>query len=276
MFNTLDTLKEIKENSRRMEEGGSRLLRQSDNSPRFTIITVVLNNEKHLEETIKSVIDQKFRDFEYILIDGGSVDNSLSIIKKYSDKIDYWVSEKDFGIYDAFNKGMTLAKGNFIGIINSDDKYLPDSLEIISKYVSKHPNIDFIFGSVKKHWGILHGYKPKKINYSWGFYSSHSTGFFIKRDSAVKVGFYNTKYKYHADYDYFYRMIVKNKMKGIATTKEEVVGIFRRGGFSSTIKFWDSFLEEIKIRLDNKQNILIIAVIFLYKFLRNMNKIFKY
>jgi hypothetical protein len=171
---------------------------------------------------------------------------------------------------------MTLAKGNFIGIINSDDKYLPDSLEIISQYVSKHPNIDFIFGSVKKHWGILHGYKPKKINYSWGFYSSHSTGFFIKRDSAVKVGFYNTKYKYHADYDYFYRMIVKSKMKGIATKKEEVVGIFRRGGYSSTIKFWDSFLEEIKIRLDNKQNILIVAVIFLYKFLRNMNKIFKY
>ena len=243
---------------------------------KISVITPSYNQGGFIEQTIQSVINQNYPAIEYIIIDGGSVDNSLNIIKKYSDKIDYWVSEKDFGIYDAFNKGMTLAKGNFIGIINSDDKYLPDSLEIISKYVSKHPNIDFIFGSVKKHWGILHGYKPKKINYSWGFYSSHSTGFFIKRDSAVKVGFYNTKYKYHADYDYFYRMIVKNKMKGIATKKEEVVGIFRRGGFSSTIKFWDLFLEEIKIRLDNKQNILIVAVIFLYKFLRNMNKIFKY
>lgn len=274
MINTLDAPKESKKFWQK-EEGGSRFLKHRNKSPKFTIITVVLNNEKYLEQTIKSVIDQKFRDFEYIIIDGGSVDNSLNIIKKYSDKIDYWVSEKDFGIYDAFNKGMTLAKGNFIGIINSDDKYLPDSLEIISKYVTRYPNIDFIFGSVKKHWGILHGFKPKKINYSWGFYSSHSTGFFIKRDSAVKVGLYNTKYKYHADYDYFYRMIVKNKMKGIATKKEEVVGIFRRGGFSSTVNFWHSFQEEIKIRYDNKQNILIIFVIFIYKFLRNIDKVLK-
>ena len=69
-------------------------------------------------------------------------------------------------------------------------------------------------------------------------------------------------------------MIVKKKLIGIATKKKEVVGIFRRGGFSSTIRFWDSFLEEIKIRYDNDQNILMIAVIFFYKFLRNLNKIF--
>ena len=79
-------------------------------------------------------------------------------------------------------------------------------------YIKKNNFADFIFGSVKKHWGILHGYKPHKIKYSWGFYSSHSTGFFIKRKVAEKIGFYNIKYKYHADYDYFYRLIVKNKM----------------------------------------------------------------
>ena len=82
--------------------------------------------------------------------------------------------------------------------------------------------IDFIFGSVRKHWGILHGYKPEKIHYSWGFYSSHSTGFFVKRSSAKKIGKYNILYKYHADYDYFYRMIVKLKMRGIATKKHEM------------------------------------------------------
>jgi hypothetical protein len=70
-------------------------------------------------------------------------------------------------------------------------------------------------------------------------------------------------------------MIVKNKMRRIATKKEEIARIFRRGGFSSTIKFWDSFLEEIKIRYDNKQNILIIKAIFFYKFLRNINKVFR-
>jgi glycosyltransferase involved in cell wall biosynthesis len=258
----------------RFGEGGGRFL-NLDKKPFFSIITVVLNGEKFLNNTIASLSNQTCKDFEYIIIDGGSSDKSLDIIKKNSELIDYWVSEKDNGLYDAFNKGISVAKGEFIGIINSDDTYTPDALNIIKKYILENNHIDFIFGSVKKHWGILHGYKPKKIRYSWGFYSSHSTGFFIKRESARQVGLYNIKYKYHADYDYFYRMIIKNKMRGMATKQEEIVGVFRRGGFSSTIKFWDSFLEEIKIRYDNKQNILIIAVIFFYKFLRNINKVFR-
>ena len=86
--------------------------------------------------------------------------------------------------------------------------------------IRNNQNIDFIFGSVRKHWGILHGYKPEKIKYSWGFYSSHSTGFFIKKDSAKVVGYSNTKYKYHADYDYFFRMIVKKKNDWNSNTKK--------------------------------------------------------
>ena len=105
---------------------------------------------------------------------------------------------------------MELAQGDYIGIINSDDVYKKNAFDIIQKYIKLNPDVDFIFGSVKKHWGILYGYRPKKIKYSWGFYSSHSTGFFIKRTAAKTVGLYNTRYKYHADYDYFYRMIVKN------------------------------------------------------------------
>ena len=241
----------------------------------FSIITVVFNGEKFLEKTITSVINQSCKDFEYIVIDGGSTDKSLEIIKKYEKKIDYWVSEKDNGIYDAFNKGMILSKGAFIGFINSDDIYKKDALSIISNYIRQNKTTDFIFGSVKKHWGILHGYKPHKIKYSWGFYSSHSTGFFIKRKAAEKVGFYNIKYKYHADYDYFYRLIVKNKMKGISTKKKEVVGIFRRGGFSSKISFWKKLKEDIRIRYDNGQNIFLLILIFSNKFLRNIDEILK-
>lgn len=241
----------------------------------FSIITVVLNNENHLEKTFKSVFNQTFKNFEYIIIDGGSKDSSLKIIKKYQKKIDYWISEKDKGIYDAFNKGMSLARGKFVGIINSDDLYKKNALKIIARYIDKYPDIDFIFGSVRKHWGVLHGYKPEKIHYSWGFYSSHSTGFFLKNTSAKKVGFYNLKYKYHADYDYFYRVIVKHKMKGMSTKKKELVGIFNRGGFSSTISFRKLFFEELKIRWDNKQNILIILIIFIYKFIKHFNKIIK-
>ncbi len=260
---------------KRFGEGGLRLKNNKKKSPLFSIITVVFNGEKYLEKTIKSVVSQNFKDFEYIIIDGGSTDNTHKIIKKYEKKIDYWVSEKDKGIYDAFNKGMKLSNGKFIGFINSDDVYKKNALKIISKYYLKDKNFDFIFGSVRKHWGVLHGYKPKKIKYSWGFYSSHSTGFFVKQKVARKVGFYNLKYKYHADYDYFYRLIIKKKMRGISTKKSELVGVFRRGGFSSQISFWKKLKEEIKIRYDNNQNIFLLILIFCNKFLRNLDQILK-
>ena len=252
-----------------------RLSFKNDIIPKYTLITVVLNNRKLLEFTIKSIINQKYKNFEYIVIDGGSTDGSLQIIKKYSKYINYWVSEKDLGLYDAFNKGIRLAKGQYIGIINSDDVYTRDALKIINNYLSKNKKADFIFGSVKKHWGILHGFKPKKIKYSWGFYSSHSTGFFIKNTSAKKVGLYDINYKFHADYDYFYRMIVHKKLKGIATKKNEIVGIFRRGGYSSKSPYKKMFLEELKIRYDNGQNLILIGLIAVYRIFKNLKNFIK-
>ena len=184
--------------------------------PLISIITVCLNSEKTIEETILSVLNQTYQNIEYIIIDGGSLDGTKKIIDKYKDKISYYISEKDEGLYFAFNKGINLVKGQMFGFVNSDDILLPGAIETLVKYYNKNNNIDFIFGSVKKHWGILHGYKPWKIKYSWGFYSSHSTGFFIKKEAAKIVGPYNTNYKLSADYDYFYRMIVKKKLKGIS------------------------------------------------------------
>ena len=152
---------------------------------------------------------------------------------------------------------------------------MPDAMKILDNYIKKYKNIDFIFGAVKKHWGVLYGYKPWKISYSWGFYSSHSTGFYIKTESAKLVGEYNLKYKFSADYDYFYRMIVKHKLKGVGTNKNELFGVFRRGGFSSKVNFFEHFGEEIRIRLDNNQNKLLILLIIFLKTLKNINKFFK-
>lgn len=243
--------------------------------PKFSIITTVLNDSSNIEKTINSVLNQNFKNFEYIIIDGKSTDGTFAKIKKYEKNLSYLISEKDKGIYDGFNKGMKKAQGEFICFVNSSDILYPNALETINNYAELNPNLDFIFGSVKKHWGIVYGYRPKKIKYSWGFYSSHSTGFFIKLDAAKKVGNYNLKYKYHADYDYFYRMIVQNKMRGISTKKNEITGIFARGGFSSISPYRKMFFEELLIRYDNNQNILLIVLIGLYKFLKNFKRIIK-
>ena len=260
-----------------MIEGGIRISNPKikKKEPLITIITVVKNGEKFLEECIKSVLNQSYKDFEYIIIDGNSTDRTHEIIKKYENFIEYYLIDEDKGLYDGFNKGMKYVNGKYFGYVNSDDVLLPNALKILSEYINYNPTKDFFFGAVKKHWGVLWGYKPWKINFSWGFYSSHSTGFFLKNKSAKKVGLYNLKYRYHADYDYFYRLIAKYKMKGTATKKKELVGIFRRGGFSSTISFRKLFFEELKIRWDNKQNILIISIIFIYKFIKHFKKIIK-
>ena len=270
-FESIEKLPEVK------MEGGLRTKKifksSKTNKPLITIITAVYNNEIYLEECIKSLHNQKYDNFEHIVLDGGSTDKTLDIIKKYEDKIDYWCSKKDNGIYDAFNNGMRLAKGDYLGFLNSDDIYTENALELLNVYIKNNPSKDFIFGAVKKHWGILHGYKPYKIFWSWGFYSSHSTGFFIKKNSAKKVGLYNLKYKYSSDYDYFFRMIVKEKLNGIGTKKNELFGVFRRGGYSSKINFFDHFIEEIRIRLDNGQNKFLVLIIFVYKFLKNISKL---
>ena len=272
--NLFESVEQIKDADK---EGGLRtkgiFKKSKKDEPLISVITVVLNNERYLGEAIESLKFQKYRNFEHIVIDGGSTDRTLEIIKKNEENIDYWISKKDKGIYDAFNLGMKLAKGDYLGFLNSDDRFTHEAFSTLKKYIINFPEKDFIFGAVKKHWGILYGYKPYKIFWSWGFYSSHSTGFFIKTNSAKKVGLYNLKYKYSADYDYFFRMIVKNKLKGVGTKKNELFGIFRRGGFSSTIKFRDHFFEEISIRLDNNQNRLLVLIIFLYKYLKNLRKI---
>jgi glycosyltransferase involved in cell wall biosynthesis len=244
-----------------------------DQKPLISIITCVLNGEKHLEETILSIRNQTYKNYEYIVIDGDSSDATLSIIKKNEDIISYWQSEKDEGLYFGFNKGLNFTNGDLIVFINSDDTFTPNALQIISDYYNKNPGIDFIFGSVKKHWAVLYGYNPWKIYFTWGFYSSHSTGFYITKKATEKVGYYNTQYKFSSDYDYFYRMIVQHKLKGISTKKHELVGIFRRGGFSSKVAFFDHFMETIKIRLNNRQNKILVLTILILKFIKNLKKL---
>ena len=242
---------------------------------KISIITVTKNSESFLEECILSLDKQSYRNYEHIIIDGCSTDNTINLIKKHKNKIAYWVSEKDEGLYDAMNKGIKKCSGDIIGILNSDDIYYPQALSIVSEYFNLNKKLDFLFGSVNKY-KLLHGYNPKKIKWSFGFYTSHSVGFFIKKKSQLKVGLYNLKYKYSSDYDLFYRMIVHFKLKGMATKKEEILGKFRSGGISSRLSYIKYLKENTKIRIDNGQNIIFVYLIFLARFLRNFRKVINF
>ena len=119
--------------------------------------------KKILKKQLKSVVDQDYKNIQYIVIDGNSNDNSVSIINNYSKRIDTFISEPDKGIYDAFNKGLSYAKGDLIGFVNSGDLLTAKSLSYLNYYYNKYRKADFFFGSVKKHWGTLYGYKRWKI-----------------------------------------------------------------------------------------------------------------
>ena len=245
---------------------------KKDKKLKFSIITVTKNSEKYLEQNILSVQNQKFKNFEHIIIDGNSKDKTKSILRKYKTKLKI-ISENDNGLYDAMNKGIKLAQGDIIGMLNSDDYYYSKALNIIKNYFLMNPKIDFVFGSVIKYNKIQSGFFPWKIYWTFGFYSTHSVGFFIKKESQKKLGFYNTKYKYSADYDLFYRMIVQKKMKGIATKKNEVIGYFRPGGISDKIKYIEYLNENTRIRLDNKQNYFFVMLIHLMRYLKRLKLI---
>ena len=241
------------------------LKKDKKNLPLISVITVTLNSKKFLQQSINSVLNQSYKNYELIIIDGQSTDGTLDIIKKNNSKIDCWISEKDNGFSDAVNKGIKLSRGSIISILNSDDIFYKHALRTAANYFNRYKYIDFLFGSVIKY-KLLYGYRPWKIRWSFGFYTTHSIGFFIREKAQKKVGYYKTKYKYSPDYDFFYRMIVKYKLKGMATKKNEIFGKFRRGGISSKISFMDYLRETIKIRLDNGQNALLVLTIFILKY----------
>ena len=171
------------------------------------------------------------------------------------------------------NKGIKIASGDVIGILNSDDYYYPKALKIVNDYFMKYPKIDFVFGTTIKYNKIMSGFNPWKIHWTFGFYTTHSVGFFIKSNSHKKLGLYNTKFKCSSDYDLFYRMIVKKKMRGIATKKNEIIGYFRPGGFSDKIKYIDYLNENTKIRLHNGQNFFLVMFIHLLRYIKRLKLI---
>lgn len=179
---------------------------------KVTIITIVYNGASTLELTIKSVINQTYKNIEYIIIDGNSSDGTVDIIKKYQDKITYWVSESDKGISDAFNKGIKLASGALVGLLNSGDFYENNSIElIIDRYFAEKnrgilSNYFVIHGNVK----MINGFKSKIYSpppietFIYQMPIWHPTAFVSKE--VYEELLYDLEYKVAMDYDLFSRM----------------------------------------------------------------------
>lgn len=205
------------DNKDKMGEGGARskgfFKRTEKGKPLVTVVTSVFNGEEFLEETILSVINQDYDNVEYIIIDGGSIDGTVDIIKQYEHAIDYWISEKDESMYEGINKGVTLSLGDYIHCLNSDDFYCDNST--ITKLISGACNADCVYGNVVKLDQLSKKTKERKIfpvSFSQLLVSRHSTflpqpTLFIKNNAYKKVGLYDLKYLYAADYHFNLRLL---------------------------------------------------------------------
>ena len=179
---------------------------------KISIITTVYNNKQHIEKAILSVLSQTYHDIEYIVIDGGSSDGTVDVIKKYSNKIDKFISEPDKGIYDGLNKGINLASGDVIGFLHSDDEYY-DS-KVIEKIVAKFndDSIDGVYGDliyVNQKEEIVRYWKsgeftPGKLKKGW--MPPHPT-LFLRKEIYDKYGLFRLDYKIAADYDFMLRVL---------------------------------------------------------------------
>lgn len=214
--------------------------------PKISIITICYNSEKHIEECILSVVNQSYINKEYLIIDGGSTDATLQIIDKYKEHINFFVSESDKGISDAFNKGILAATGDIIGIINSDDFMMPNVLQQIADNYEK---------GIDLYRGYTLVWNEKRCTQKYMYPNHHFTippcraiicheSSFITPSLYKKAGLYKVDFKYEMDLDLFVRFY---KIEDLKVKMMDVCVItFRTGGQSSVSA---SKMKEERMRL---------------------------
>jgi len=206
------------ETSKRQDEGGLRLNKQYKHTlkdkPLITVITIVYNNEETLERCIKSVLEQTYDNIEYLVIDGGSNDGTLDIIEKYKDSIDYFISEPDKGIYDAMNKGISLASGDYLNFMNSTDLFHNKNvIEDTVFQINQNPDCDYAVGKMQilNLDGTLGSIIKPTIDRVFLSAPYNHQSIFYKNICFNELGEYNTKnYKYNAENDFAISLFLKN------------------------------------------------------------------
>ena len=179
--------------------------------PRVSIITPSFNQAQYLEETLRSVLEQGYPDLEYIVVDGGSTDGSVEIIKKYADRLAWWVSEKDKGQAEAINKGFARATGDIVAWVNSDDYYLPGAIAEAVRALEEHPECGMVYGDVVSIDGA--GQPVNVMTYGdWGledlmqFNIIGQPGVFMRRDGLERAGYLDLSYHFLLDHELWLRV----------------------------------------------------------------------
>lgn len=205
--------------------------------PVISVITVVYNGENTLEQTFQSVFNQTYPNVEYLVIDGGSKDKTVEIIKAYQSKIDYWISEPDRGLYDAMNKGIAAAKGDYLFFLNADDQFYDNA--VLEKMISSFDNADVYYGDVmitdadNKDVGLRSEVTPHKVPevLTWkslkhGMVVSHQA--FLVKHSITPV--YDIHYKISADIDWMIKVL---KLAKTIYNTHLIIAKFKTGGSST-------------------------------------------
>jgi len=221
-----------------------------DKKPKVSIITVCYNSEKHIERTIKSVLAQSYSNKEYIIIDGGSKDNTLKIAGRYKDEIDVIINEHDNGVFDAMNKGIGLASGEIIYFLNSDDRlYDYNVVENAVDFFIKNEVADFIYGNIEvlnpdDNFSYIERY-PDKIT-KWLFVTKTiaQPGSFFRMSCFKKCGYFDISYRFAADHDWYLRAIFVKKLK--AAHIKDCISVFRLGGLSNNHRYAKAYFLERK------------------------------
>ena len=210
---------------------------------KISLITATYNSAETLRDTMQSVLNQTFTDIDYIIVDGGSKDATIDIVKEFEPEFEgrlRWVSERDKGIYDAMNKGVRMAQGEIVGILNSDDFFASEKvLETVNNAFTKNPTIEGVYADVRyvdwnntsKTVRMFSGKDFKREKLCWGKMPPHPS-FYVRRECYDRCGLYSLDYPICADYDMFVKMIWEENISTMYI--DDVFVNMRSGGTSSS------------------------------------------
>ncbi len=212
--------------------------------PLLSIVTAVLNRKESLQRTIDSVAGQSFRNVEHVIVDGGSTDGTLDVIRANEKRIAFWSSEPDSGIFDAMNRGVAASRGQYIAILNSDDFYAPEALESVAATIAA-TNCDVAYGDYM--FRVQDIGMEKAISASTELHLGMTIGhaIFIARSVYERLGLYDTRFRYSADLDFALRML-HNGVKFAKVLDGRVLQYFSSGG-AAELHLWSATREATSI-----------------------------